>query len=43
VAAGQGNGRLALYRIDGDSGRLERLESLEVGPDPAWVQMVVRP
>lgn len=43
ISAGQGNGRLATYRIDSDSGKLVPLESFDVGPDPAWVQIVARP
>jgi 6-phosphogluconolactonase len=43
LSAGQGNGRLATYRIDNDSGKLIPLETFEVGPDPAWIQVVTRP
>lgn len=37
VAAGQGEGRLALYRRDTDSGRLTRVQTLDCGKSPAWV------
>ncbi|MFH1088127.1 MAG: lactonase family protein [Chloroflexota bacterium] len=35
--AGLDSGRLASYRVDGDSGELEPLETCAVGKDPMWV------
>lgn len=37
VAAGQGEGKLALYRRDLDAGRLTQVQTLECGKSPAWV------
>jgi 6-phosphogluconolactonase (cycloisomerase 2 family) len=37
VAAGQGEGRLALYRRDPGTGRLTRVQTLACGKSPAWV------
>lgn len=43
VAAGQGEGRLALYRRDMVTGKLERIQTLECGKSPAWVMGVRLP
>ena len=40
LAAGTATGRLASYRIDGDSGALTPLAVEEVGPRPAAVTTV---
>lgn len=37
VVAGQGEGRLALYRRDVETGRLVRAQTLDCGKSPAWV------
>ncbi len=37
VSAGQEVGRLALYRLDVETGKLERLQTLDCGKSPAWV------
>jgi 6-phosphogluconolactonase len=39
-AAGESSGRLASYRVDRASGRLERFATEEVGKTPWWVQTV---
>jgi 6-phosphogluconolactonase len=39
-AAGESSGELAAYRIDGESGRLKKLETCEVGKMPWWVLVV---
>jgi 6-phosphogluconolactonase len=36
-AAGLDSGRLAAYRIDGDTGELELIEVYDVGEEPMWV------
>ena len=42
-AGGQGNGKLAAFRIDEQSGKLTRFATYEVGPDIGWVQVVPLP
>lgn len=43
-AAGESSGKLAVYGVDGKSGRLKRLRTYEVGKTPWWVLAVeVRP
>ena len=39
-AAGEGNDRLSLYRVDPDDGALERLCTYVTGRVPWWVQVV---
>ena len=40
LAAGEGSGRLASYRIDHDTGSLEPMETHDVGKAPRWIQFV---
>ena len=40
LSAGLESGKLATYRIDGDSGRLERIATHEVGAKPMWVTIL---
>ena len=40
LSAGLESGRLAVYRIDGDSGRLERIATHEIGAKPMWVTIL---
>jgi 6-phosphogluconolactonase len=42
-AAGESSGRLAAYRIDGESGRLKRLATCAAGKTPWWVLAVELP
>ena len=42
-AAGESSGKLAAYGVDGESGRLMRLETYEVGRMPWWVLAVNLP
>ena len=39
LAAGSETNRLALYRINGDTGELNPLENYSVGKRPMWVLM----
>src|SRR5262249_18008456 len=39
-AAGESSWKLAAYRVDGQSGRLKKLETYEVGKTPWWVLAV---
>jgi 6-phosphogluconolactonase len=39
--AGEGSGKLAGYRIDAKSGQLERVSTLDVGPEP-WCVLAVK-
>lgn len=43
LAAGEGSGKLAVYRVDADTGRLTRLETLDVGKSLTWVLAVKVP
>ena len=43
VAAGESSGRLAVYRIDEASGKLERIATREVGKMPWWVMAIRLP
>ncbi|HQZ27989.1 MAG TPA: lactonase family protein [Verrucomicrobiales bacterium] len=43
VVAGQGEGRIALYRRDAGSGALTPLQTLDCGKSPAWVMGVELP
>lgn len=38
--AGEGNGKLAIYKCDEATGKLERIQTLEVGKSPTWVRAV---
>jgi 6-phosphogluconolactonase len=38
--AGEGTGKLAVYRVDGDSGQLTRLYTQDVGKSLTWVKAV---
>lgn len=40
VAAGQDNGKLAVYTISQDSGRLTRVQTVDVGGNLAWISLV---
>lgn len=40
IAAGQGSGKLAVYRLDAASGKLDRVQTVEAGEGPAWVEAV---
>jgi len=40
LSAGLESGKLATYRIDGESGRLERVATHEVGAKPMWVTIL---
>ena len=42
LGAGEGSGRLAVYRVDLDTGRLNRLHTVEVGKSLSWV-LAVKP
>jgi 6-phosphogluconolactonase (cycloisomerase 2 family) len=42
-AAGESSGRLAAYRVDGESGRLKRLATYPAGKRPWWVLAVDLP
>ena len=42
LAAGEGSGQLAVYRVDAASGRLMRLHTYPVGRSLSWV-MTVKP
>ena len=37
LAAGQGSGKMAVYRIDDQTGRLAPLEVYAVGQTPMWI------
>lgn len=37
VVAGQGEGRLVLYRRDTQTGGLSQVQTLDCGKSPAWV------
>jgi len=37
VVAGQGEGRLVLYRRDAQTGGLSQVQTLDCGKSPAWV------
>ena len=43
VSAGLETGRLAAYRVNGDSGELEPLEIYDVGRKPMWVLITELP
>lgn len=43
LAAGEGNGKLAVYRVEPDSGKLARLHTYEVGQSLTWVMAVAIP
>jgi len=38
--AGEGSGKLAVYQVDLESGKLSRLHTLDVGKSLSWVQVV---
>jgi 6-phosphogluconolactonase len=40
LSAGHESGRLAVYRIDGDTGRLERIATHDLGAVPMWVAII---
>jgi len=40
LAAGESSGKLAVYRIDAETGRLKRVQTYEVGQRPWWVMVV---
>ncbi|MBT5109167.1 MAG: lactonase family protein [Rhodospirillaceae bacterium] len=40
LSAGLESGRLATYRIDGGSGRLERIATRDLGESPMWVTII---
>lgn len=40
LSAGLESGRLATYRVDGESGRLDRIATTEVGRAPMWVAII---
>ena len=42
-SAGQGSDKLAAYRIDGKTGKLTLRATYDVGPSPAWVQVIKLP
>lgn len=39
-AGGEGSGKLAVYSIDGQTGKLERTATYEIGTGVTWVEMV---
>ncbi len=43
VVAGQDSGKLSVYQIHSETGKLIKSDSLEVGKGPAWVEIVARP
>ena len=43
VVAGQDSGKIAVFMIDNQSGKLTQTDSVEVGKGPAWVEIVARP
>ena len=40
IAAGEGSGKLVVYQIDGDIGRLSVKHRYDAGPRPWWVMIV---
>jgi 6-phosphogluconolactonase (cycloisomerase 2 family) len=40
LAAGEGSGKLAVYRIDGEAGTLKHVQTYDVGKQPWWVMVV---
>lgn len=42
-AAGQGDAKLAAYRIDGNSGQLAKIKQYTTGKNPIWVEAVQLP
>jgi 6-phosphogluconolactonase len=38
--AGEGNGKLAVYRIDAESGKLDRVQTYDVGKSLTWVMAI---
>jgi 6-phosphogluconolactonase len=40
LAAGEGSGKLAVYQVDPDTGKLTRLHTYDVGKSLTWVQAV---
>ncbi|MCA9094263.1 MAG: beta-propeller fold lactonase family protein, partial [Planctomycetaceae bacterium] len=40
TAAGQDNGKIAVYRISPESGELTRVQTVEVGGNLAWVSLI---
>jgi 6-phosphogluconolactonase len=43
LSAGEGSGKLAIYAIDPNSGKLERTDTIEVGKSLTWVSVVRLP
>ena len=42
-AAGQGSTQLAAYKVQPDTGALTPIHTYEVGPQPAWVEIIALP
>jgi 6-phosphogluconolactonase len=42
LAAGEGSGKLAVFRVDAATGKLTRVHTVEVGKSLPWVQVVTQ-